>query len=223
MSRALVVGGSPNPISVERLLELVDISEFIVAVDKGMDICLEAGVNPHLFCGDGDSLSPISAEYLASHSDIEQVVYDPHKDDTDLSLALDEVAKRGYTNTLVTSLLGGRIDHQLAVIGVLKSQDTLDIWWVEDDMIARLLSSDMTSIIQLTEECVHKTLSCIALDDETSVTEVGTRWEADRLILDALSDKGVSNVVETNDAYVKIHSGKALVCINQAPISLITE
>ncbi len=223
MSRALVVGGSPNPISINRLRELVEITEFVVAVDKGMDICLEANISPDLFCGDGDSLSHKSAEYLEQHTSIERVVYNPHKDDTDLSLALDEVKRRGCDSVVVTSLLGGRIDHQLAVVGVLKSQNKLDVWWAEDDMIGRMLAASDSSSIRLNSACVGKTLSCIALEDTTIVSESGTRWEADHLELDALSDRGVSNVVESHNACIEVHQGRALICLNDAPLSVISE
>ena len=223
MSYALVVGGSPSPISGQILIELADISEYIVAVDKGMDICLKAGVYPDLFCGDGDSISNHSLSYLDEHQDIERVLYDPHKDDTDLSLAMSQVVDRGYTQIIATSLLGGRIDHQLAVVGVLKSLDTKDIWWVEDTMVSRFLSDCGVSHWNLNESCQDKTFSCISLRDGTVVSESGTRWEVNRIQLDSLSDRGISNVVESTSGSVCVHSGQALICINEAPLSLLNE
>ncbi len=222
MKRALVVGGSPCAISPEKLREAASFTDYTIAVDKGMDVCIEAGIIPDLFCGDGDSLSENSSLFLNASS-IEQVRYNPHKDDTDLGLALSEAHVRGYDGVIVASLQGGRLDHQLAVLGVLKSAQATDIWWVEDDMIARLLRSYATSTsrINFTSECIQKTVSCIALSDPTIVNEKGLRWEADCLELTSLSDRGVSNVVEQSDAYIEVVDGVALICINDAPISLI--
>ncbi len=223
MSSSLVVGGSPLAISAKKLSVLSQLCDFIVAVDKGMDICIEAGIIPDLYCGDGDSISRQSLQYLESNHSIEKAVYDPHKDDTDLSLAIREVVDRGYDRIVVASLLGGRLDHQLAVLGVLKTADTDDIWWVEDDVICRILSEDGCCEIQLNEECVDKTISCISLSDDTLVTEQGTLWEADHLTLGLLSDRGVSNVVTASGATIKIHRGSAIICINEGPLSLINE
>lgn len=221
MSRALVVGGSPSPISISMLKKLNDLCSYVVAVDKGIDVCLDAEIVPDLFCGDGDSLSHESSLYLENNKAVERVVYNPHKDDTDLSLAIGEVVNRGYSSVIATSLLGGRIDHQLAVVGVLNSFVSNDIWWAEDDMIGRFLSSEGPCDLVLNEACRDKTFSCISLEDSTYVTEQGARWNVDRLCLDALSDRGVSNIAESDEARIHIHEGNALICINHAPLSLI--
>ncbi len=221
MSRALVIGGSPTPVSTKKLHELSELVDFIVVVDKGMDICLNACITPDLFCGDGDSLSSSSLNFLNENDSIEKVNYDPFKDDTDLSLALQEVNTRGYQNIIVTSLLGGRLDHQLAVIGVLRSFTHTNLWWVEDEMIARFLSADSNSRITFNSYCRGKTISCIALEEGTEVSEFGTRWEVNHLEMDALSDRGVSNVIEADSSGIVVHKGSALICINEAPFSLL--
>ncbi len=221
MSVAFVVGGSPEPISPERLKAVSEYTDFVLAVDKGMDICISAGLSVNVFCGDGDSLSTSSKQYLVEHPEVEKVMYNPLKDDTDLALALEEAKLRGCKRVVVASLSGGRLDHQLAVVGVLRSVEEIEVVWVEDAMVAHLLTDSQKSELLLNDTCRSKTLSCISLCDGTVVSEEGMRWNADHLTLDVLSDRGVSNVVESDAARIEVHEGKALVCINDADLSAV--
>ena len=59
----------------------------VYCADKGIEICLDAGIKPELLCGDADSAGK---DYLqrAQQQDIKTVQFNPAKDDTDLQLLL---------------------------------------------------------------------------------------------------------------------------------------
>ncbi len=217
MSYALVVGGSPEMVSEEKLSKLVDGANLIVAVDKGMDACVRAHVVPHLFCGDGDSLSEASVAFIKEHHSIETIMYNPMKDDTDLSLALSETVKYNPDHIVVTSLRGGRLDHQLAVVGVLSTFSSHSIWWSEDGFLGRFLCAAGPDAIKFDSSFKEKTVSCISLANDTKITEKNMRWDVERLTLPLLSDRGVSNIVEGESACISVDCGCVLVCVDNPP------
>ena len=51
-ARVLLVGGSPEPSSPELVARHADAADYSVAVDRGLDRLMAAGVAPDLFCGD---------------------------------------------------------------------------------------------------------------------------------------------------------------------------
>lgn len=121
--RVLVVGGSPEPASTELVAALAAEADRVIAVDRGLDRLKAAGAVPDLFCGDGDTASAGALawlEGLVASGRTEDVRYDPHKDLTDLALALDIAVRRWPTARIcATCLAGGNPDHALAVLGQL--------------------------------------------------------------------------------------------------------
>lgn len=63
-TRILVVGGSPEPSSAETIRCAAAGCKAAVAVDRGLDALLAAGVSCDLFCGDADSVSEHGAELV---------------------------------------------------------------------------------------------------------------------------------------------------------------
>lgn len=121
--QVLLVGGSPEPSSAALIARLADDADYVVAVDRGLDRLIAACVEPDLFCGDCDTASPEAVAYLQRLVDGGRAAvetYDPHKDYTDLTLALQAADARwpGAQLTL-TCFGGGRPDHLLAVLGTL--------------------------------------------------------------------------------------------------------
>ena len=139
-------------------------------------------------------------------------LFPPAKYDTDLSLAFScarqlarERAER--LEVTVTCASGGRMDHALAVFGVLAANADLAPVLVEDDSECRVLSPAGAPEWRLGPEARGHALSFVALADGTLVSERGMRWELDRFRVDALRDRGISNVVEAPDALVACHAG----------------
>lgn len=89
--------------------------DWVIAADKGYLYAKESGVVPHIFVGDRDSLPDditISAK--------ETILLPPIKDMTDTQEAIDVAISRGATEITITAALGGRMDHALANLHLLK-------------------------------------------------------------------------------------------------------
>lgn len=199
-ARVLVVGGSPQGASPEVVRRAAQGCDAVVAVDRGLDAVLAAGLICDLFCGDADTVSAEGAALVAravAEGCFEVERYDPHKDFTDLSLALRAIGARWPGATLcATCLSGGRPDHLLGVLGRLVSWGgAVEI--VEDAFRGRVLRAGETWGI---EGARGRTFSFVPLAPGTRVSLAGMRWNLDDAPVGFLSDLGISNVVEDSPA-----------------------
>ena len=212
---ALVVDGSPEPSSPELVATLASGAEYVVAADRGAAWCRTAGVVPHVFCGDADTIPAGDLAWVES-LDVERVVVPADKYVTDLTLALDLVRERAQDRGLtpdvtVTCASGGRPEHQLAVFGCLAANADLRPRIVEDGLECRVISPVGAGCWELGEGAVGHTLSVIAVTPGTVVSEQGMHWDLDHRELPVLDDLGISNRVELPGARVTCHEGCAAV------------
>ena len=116
----VIVAGGRLPES-SRMNELCKDRD-VWAVDRGLDSCMEAGITPSLFIGDGDSVSKEARQWYLFKG-IPSILFSPEKDLTDLQLALKEAGGAwGYPSetakcsAILTGSFGGRFDHLFANI-----------------------------------------------------------------------------------------------------------
>ena len=209
--RVLIVGGSPDRSGRETVCGAASDSDVIVAVDRGLDVLLDAGLSCDLFCGDADTVSAAGAQLVEQaqlDGSFEVERYNPHKDDTDLGLALSAIEERWPGAELMfTCVSCGSPDHALGVLGRLKDASPDPLTIVEDDFSAVILQGGSHWDIYGSR---GQRFSCIPLSPVAVVSESGFRWDVDKLELPLLSDRGISNVVEDDDACVTCHAGTVI-------------
>lgn len=209
---ALIVDGSPEPSSLELVERLVRASDYVIAADRGAVLLHELGIVPDVFCGDDDSADGASSAW--AHEGVRtDIRYPSEKYATDLALAIDcarhEAARREARLELsVTCATGGRLDHQLAVVGLLAQHVDALPRLVEDGYECRFLSPLGRDVWEVGKDAqVGATFSVLALREGTVVSERGMRWELDHHELALLEDRGVSNIVASADALVTCEEG----------------
>ncbi len=236
--RALLVAGSPEPSSPELVAGLAKECDLVVAVDRGAEACRAAGVVPHAFCGDADTvsadtlawirglrgsdapeLSVVPADDVRETPEVGQMgesfgirLFPPAKYDTDLSLAFscarELAAELGEPlEVRLTCASAGRMDHALAVFGVLASNADLAPVLMEDVFTCHILSSKGAAKWTFDESACDRHFSFVALADGSLVSETGMRWNLDRYRVDALRDRGISNVIDEVGATITCHEG----------------
>ncbi len=89
-------------------------NDLLIAVDGGLRTCIAEGLVPHLLVGDLDSLGSTELP------DIPLCRFPVKKDETDTYLAYLEGKKRGYTHFEIYGGLGGRADHTIANLQLLR-------------------------------------------------------------------------------------------------------
>ena len=106
--------------------QLPDIEvDYVVGIDRGALICVQKGLNMDVAIGDFDSVSKEELELIRLHSK-EIVMLDVIKDETDSQAAMAYV--NSFDEVILCGGLGGRIDHQLINIGLVKNDSRLSLW-----------------------------------------------------------------------------------------------
>lgn len=193
--------------SAELLRRLAGECDHIVAVDRGLDALLGAGLSCDVYVGDADTVSDAGRALVDAAKDFEVERHNPYKDYTDLALALETVRRRWPGAELVTTCAtGGRPDMALSVLGPLAAYTDAPVWICEDETTVRILHAGESWTIQGAED---KTFSIIAIAPNTEVSEHGLEWELDHSPLGLLADTGISNIVRTT-ARIHVHTGTAI-------------
>lgn len=203
----LVVCGSPVVASAGLLRQLAGECDHVVAVDRGLDALLGAGLGCDVYVGDADTVSDAGRALVDAATEFEVERHDPYKDYTDLALALDSVRRRWPgAEVVATCATGGRPDMALSVLGLLAGYEDAPIWIAEDKVVARVLHAGESWTIEGAE---GKTFSIIAIASNTEISEHGLEWELDRSPLGLLADTGISNIVRST-AKIEVHTGTAI-------------
>lgn len=193
--------------SVDLLRQLAGECDHIVAVDRGLDALLGAGLSCDVYVGDADTVSDEGRALVDAAKDFEVERHNPYKDYTDLALALDAIRRCWPGAELyATCATGGRPDMALCVLGLLAGYADAPVWICEDETTARILHAGESWTIQGAE---GKTFSIVAIAPNTEVSEHGLEWELDHAPLAPLADTGISNVVRRT-ATIEVHTGTAI-------------
>ena len=193
--------------SPELLCRLAGECDHIVAVDRGLDALLGAGLGCDVYVGDADTVSEAGRALVDAAEAFEVERHNPYKDYTDLALALDSVRRRWPgAEVVATCATGGRPDMALSVLGLLAGYVDAPVWIAEDKVVARILHAGESWTIEGAE---GKTFSIIAIAPNTEISEHGLEWELDHSPLGLLADTGISNAVRKT-AKIQVHTGTAI-------------
>ena len=86
--------------------------DFVIAADAGLRYLEEKGIFANLTVGDFDTL-----QYIPQGENVLRLP--PEKDDTDMSIAVKEGIRAGYTLFHIYCGTGGRMDHTIANLQIL--------------------------------------------------------------------------------------------------------
>lgn len=199
-------------VSADLLRRLVGKCDHVVAVDRGLDALLVAGLGCDVYVGDADTVSDAGRALVDAAEAFEVERHDPYKDYTDLALALNSVGRRWPgAEVVATCATGGRPDMELSVLGLLAGYEGAPVWIAEDKVVSRILRAGESWAIEGAE---GKTFSIIAIAPNTEVSEHGLEWELEHSPLGLLADTGISNIVRST-ATIQVHTGTAIAYLYQ--------
>lgn len=190
--------------------ELLKKNSFLVAVDGGLQHVIALGLLPHLLIGDLDSVSPGQVDSLVSNK-VEIQRYPVEKNETDLELALLEVARRGYKEIFLVGALGGRMDQtlanlfllqmlELAALKVVAVGETQEIFIIRDQSHITGEPGDTLSLLPLS-------------GNAEGVTTGGLHYPLSNETLYPDRSRGISNEMLESTASVSVSNG-ILLCIH---------
>jgi thiamine pyrophosphokinase len=112
-----IVAGGPSNLIPE--LKKEDKGQLWIGVDRGTLFLINHNINPDLAFGDFDSISELEFNQIKTLG-IQTNSYQSEKDDTDLEIALEWAIKENPSEIRLYGVTGGRLDHELINIQMLK-------------------------------------------------------------------------------------------------------
>jgi thiamine pyrophosphokinase len=208
-SVVVVAGGEPPPPSVVPMLPP---GATVIAADSGLDHAAALGLEPSRVVGDMDSVS--SAGLASLGDDVRVELHPVDKDASDLELAVRAALDLEPDEIVVVGGHGGRLDHLLANVALLASDDLADVavrWLAGRDLVIPV--RDHVTV----QGRARALVSIIPIGGPAlGVTTTGLRWELDEADLDPTSSRTVSNQFLGTEATVTVSSGVVVVIIPDA-------
>lgn len=116
---ALIIAGGPDP-GTGLIRKMAMNAEKIYCADRGAQWAYHAGIKPDIAIGDMDSINSETLEQIR-RDEIHMMKYPSEKDQTDTEIAVEVAISDGAKSIVLLGGLGGRMDHTLANISVMKA------------------------------------------------------------------------------------------------------
>jgi thiamine pyrophosphokinase len=198
--KALIVGNGEPPSRV--LFEALSVAmpDLLLCADGGADTVRRYGRDPHAVVGDLDSAS---VEVLRDVPGTRQVRIDSDNTATDLNKVLNHAVKAGVTAAVLTGVTGGRTDHTLWNLSLLKTYaDRLQLQIIDDYCQIRLLLAGTETHFSA-HPGRHLSLSPLT-GNVCGVTTEGLRWPLLSEDLIAGERDGISNEVVKSPVMIRV-------------------
>jgi len=196
--RALVIANGDPP-SPELLRELAK-DALVVCADGAIRHALDAGIEAHAVVGDLDSIGETRHILLTT-----LVVEDRDPNSTDLQKAVDWAIKMGRTEITIVAGGGGREDHHLANLSLLRLYRGRAKIVISDDLFDISLVEGTATV----EGEPGSVVSLVAVGLCEGVTTSGLRWDLTDFDLE-FSPLGVHNEIRESPATISVRSGDLL-------------
>jgi len=177
-------------------------NDYIICADRGYRHAKELGVVPDVLLGDFDSID------IPLPSGCEIIKYPAEKDETDLQLAISHALSCGYPEIYVVGAFGGRIDHFLGNICLMK--------WAKERGGNLVLEDSDTCMFLLADTVVlprkeNRYLSIIPFFEDAVISMSGVKYPVDKAHFVVGDTLGISNEITSNVAHIRVYSGTALI------------
>ncbi|OQY06583.1 MAG: thiamine diphosphokinase [Fusobacteriia bacterium 4572_132] len=210
MKRAIIILNGRMSYDNEFYKKYIKKEDDIFCADGGSNYAYELKLKPKLILGDLDSIREDVLNYYKKEK-IKFKKYPPEKDKTDTELIIEEVKKlEKYNKIIILGGLGGRVDHTLVNIQLLERYKIIK--FVNSKEEIEFLENEE----KILKDKKNKIISLIPISKKVEVKKLeGFKYDGENLIFERGNSLGISNVVEKNEAKIKIKKGKILLIINQ--------
>lgn len=184
--------------------------DLVVAVDAGLRAVQHLGLQASVLIGDMDSLD----ESPGPQDDgLACVTHDPRKNETDTELAVVWCKEQGCSDIIICNDLEGRFDHALGIIQVIYSAHL-------EALRCRVESKDQQVFflppLWRARDMKGYTLSLISWSSTARLeSSLGLEYPLDGLVLRQHKSRGISNVIISDDASIRLSEGQVLAVITK--------
>ncbi|HPO49070.1 MAG TPA: thiamine diphosphokinase [Spirochaetota bacterium] len=201
MKNVSIVGNGTD-YNKKKIIEALEKSEYIIAVDGGLNLLDKIKILPNLIVGDFDS---VKKDILKRYKDIPTKIYPPEKDLTDSEIALRSALDLKPEKIFLLNSTGDYFDHALAnVYNLVRNYDNnTEINIVTANSIIFLVRKEKNF-----KNLLGRRVSFFPIG-ESEVEMSGFKYKYDKNILKT-EDYSVSNVIEANNAKIIVKYGQIL-------------
>ena len=213
MPRIIIFANGELP-DLDAARTLLQAGDYLIAADGGANHLLKMGILPEIVIGDLDSVDEDTLFQLTSAEvNIEQ--YSEDKDETDIELALGYAVEMRPSAILIVGGLGGRLDQTLANLSILTDPMLPKIDIRLDDGLEEVFfcraSAEKGGQVEVQGRS-GDTVSLIPWHGPVEgVSTEGLQWPLYGETLFPDKSRGISNVMLSESASVKIENGLLLV------------
>lgn len=210
MSKKIIIisgGRFGDPIFFKKkIAEIID--SLIIACDSGVRHLQKSGIKPDVIIGDMDSIEPAQ---LASYSaqGVQIIKYPANKDFTDTELALDYALNLKPTAIYIWGALGGRLDHTLANVFLLRKGQKAGIktYLIDEYCEAFIVGKEAAFV-----DAKGVTVSLFAFSPKVEGLSLsGFVYPLKDAVLTMGESLGVSNIINKAHAKISVRTGNLLV------------
>ncbi|MBO6114798.1 MAG: thiamine diphosphokinase [Lachnospiraceae bacterium] len=204
----IVTGGVVDDILLMDIIESTSDKPYIIGVDKGMEALERLQITADLIVGDFDSADESIKEKYAM--DKRTILLNPIKDMTDTHVAVKKAvdyAESKNISIIIMGATGGRIDHLLGNIGLLKHCLLYDVKACIVDRQNKISMLDKDAVIKK-KDLYGKFISLIPFTDMVEgVTLEGFKYNLSDGVLLKGDTLGISNELIKEEGRISIKSG----------------
>lgn len=184
-------------------------NSYIIGVDKGLEYLDRLGIVPDLAVGDFDSANTDTKEKYKSLNNT--ILLNPIKDATDTQVAVTEAIKLEPESIIIFGATGGRADHFLGNLGLLKiclDNGIDDTFIIDKNNRIRIINKN--TVLQK-KDLYGDFISLIPFTDEVKgVTLEGFKYSLNEGTFIKEDTLGISNELIKEEGLIKIKSGSLL-------------
>lgn len=204
--KAVIICAAPET-NIDYILEQCNTADIIICADGGLKYADMLCVVPDLIVGDFDSYNNTLP------NNIEVKPLSTHKDNTDTFACIDEAIARGYNQITLLCAIGGRLDHTFANLTALD-------YMLDKGVCGEIISA--TERIRLLNKGNYRfdnmsgrTFSLFAFNcNSCNVSYSNVEYPLQNYTIKSSFPLGISNVFTGDNSNIIIHSGRALLVIN---------
>ncbi len=213
MSRIVIFANGELP-DLEAARALLSADDTLIAADGGTNHLQKMGILPEVIVGDLDSVDDDVLNALIS-AGVKIERYSEDKDETDIELALRYAVELKPAAILIVGALGGRLDQTLANLSILTDPALSGIDVRLDDGVEQAFFCRATAAKGGQTEVRGRSGDTVSLipwhGPVEGVTTDGLQWPLYAETLYPEKARGISNVMLSESASVRIQSGLLLI------------
>ncbi len=212
MNCLIIAGGSLEDTFGVSIYE-DDKPDFLLAADKGMEFCYRNKIKPDVILGDFDSANPEILDYFRQEQ-VEIQSYPKEKDWTDTELAVRFAIGKGAKSIRILGATGGRMDHFLGNLEVLKLglDQKVSIFLLDPQNFICMFQGYLKLYKR---EQIGKYVSFIPYTDVVEdVTLTGFRYNLNHATVKKGSTLCISN--EIQEPVAEVHTGAGIMIMIEA-------